>query len=357
MELTPADLDSRSRMTLLKMRLGQMSSPQASSSHFTGSVVPAKRKPNVFRRWMMPESYLTPEEEAQLWPLIVPFAGGLLAGLCGGSMGLWVPGIAMLFTQKVNNKGAALMLLVGLTMTSVGLFAPRNLVKQQLTRALSADEIAEVRKIVSQGLQGTQSDSLENAYLTLIQEALQHQGLDTNTQTELKGAIKAIGAAIAGMPTSTNPLPEDPNALRSEAKSAREKARTETDSVIADSSLRRAEALERSAQTVEHSVQILRRTAALREELLAQTEALRLGLAASTQSVGTSTATVDVEGLTRLAESAQAVAREAGGIASARTELDTYVTSMANPTGLAHSSSYPTRILEDNTPQTVTAKQ
>jgi hypothetical protein len=311
MELTPEDLDSKSRIGLLKQRLQRINGRRIEKLI---SSAPIKGEIKGFKRLLFPKSYLTPEEEAHLWPIIAPFSGGIMGGMGGGSLGVWPAGIIML-TDPHTAVGGVLMVAMGMGLLATSMLLPSSIIKKHFHTTISASEIAEIRKDLAPEM------ALENAYLTLMQEALEHQELDASTQKELKSAIKAIGAAIAGMPSNAHALPENPKLLRLEAEQARTKASGETDSVILDSLLRKAEALERSAQTVERSEQVLRRTTTLREELLAQTEALRLHLAATRPQQGG----INTETIGQLATSAQAVAREADAISSAKVELENYV--------------------------------
>jgi hypothetical protein len=312
MELTPEDLDSRNRVAVLGRRFASIGGARGSS--MLQKARPLENKVTGLRRLFFPKSYLTSDEERHLWSVVIPFSGGMVAGMGGGSLGLLAPGIVMLSSKDVI--GGGVMIALGTTIFATSLNLSRYIINKQLFGKLSASEIVEVRKDLAPEM------ALENAYLTLIQEALEHQELDENTQKELKSAIKAIGAAIAGMPSNANALPENPVVLRNEATIARDKAKSEVDTVIAESYIRRAEALERSAQTVERSEQVLRRTTALREELLAQTEALRLHLAAAKTQTG---GEISMATISQLATSAQAVAREADMISTAKVELENYV--------------------------------
>ena len=229
---------------------------------------------------------------------------GMVWGMAGGSMGLWMPAIGLIASGQ--HVIGVLMAGIGLAMNGVGLCVPGYWLRRVCRPPVSE---AEVKALNVAG-----QDDLTQAYLHLIADAVR-QSIVPEAAEGVRAALQSVGEAIEQLPAVAVPR-TSVEALRVEAAMALTEALAEKDSVVAASHERRADALERSASAAERSEVLMRRAAALREEMKAQIESLRLGL------VGFETAAGDVSSLVSLADAVRTVAVESVSVADARTELD-----------------------------------
>ncbi len=183
--------------------------------------------------------------------------------------------------------------------------------QKKLRDAASECELAELHD----GLK----DALAKNYLDLvlaIREVPVTPG--TAAEQEVRGAIRALGAAIDSLPPPEKELvTDDPGALRLDAERLAAEAEVETDPVVLASLRRRADSLTRRAETAARTRLLLRRNGALREEVAEQIGALRTNLTAF--RVGGEQAAQEMTGL---AASIQRVTIEANAITAARDEID-----------------------------------
>jgi hypothetical protein len=235
---------------------------------------------------------------------------GVTFGLVCGSIGIWIPTIAILasgYTDAGTCVVGGFMAAMGTLMSGAGLWMPGRWLRRVCRPPLAAAEV--------EALLTTATDELEKAYLRLIADVVR-QAVAPEAAERVREALRAVGEAIDQLPAVAVPRAGE-GALREEAARARDEARREADPVVAASHERRADALERSADAALRSQVLTRRASALREEMLAQVESLRMGLA------GFETASGDVAGLASLADAVRSVAVESLSMADARVELDT----------------------------------
>jgi hypothetical protein len=161
-------------------------------------------------------------------------------------------------------------------------------------------------------------------FLLLVRDAA-GQPSAPETEEAVVTALRAIQKAMERLPAiQVSPL--DAAALRDEASTLFEAARREPDPITAGSIERRAQAILHRVTANEQSSLLARRSSALRAEIMAQIQALREGVAALQVN------SPDFTGLGELAQAAQRVATEAAGLAEARAELETSITSDAPQT-------------------------
>ena len=229
---------------------------------------------------------------------------GIVYGMVGGSIGFWVPAIAL--AASGEHLIGFLMGASGAFLSGFGLWVPGYGLRRVCRPPVSTAEV--------EALHASTADELELAYLRLVADAVR-QGIAPEAAERVRAALRAVGEAIDLLPAVALPR-ASVDTLRAEAAQAQAEARAETDSVVAASHERRAEALGRSASAAHRSQTLMRRAAALRGEMLAQIESLRLGLA------GFETASGDVSSLASLADAVRVVAEESVSVADARAELD-----------------------------------
>lgn len=328
MEIHPSELGTRRNVALLRLRAAVSSGGANTAATFgagafltpgAAEAAPGSspRPPGPLGRWWSRGTGLPPHAVSHVLEGMKNIIGGSLGGLAGGGGGGFLgPTVGMLAAQEP--LGAAVFGSIGAAMVCAGFSLPGILLRKWQRMPVTAHEI--------DTLLGFVQDDLERAYLILVQSALR-RSLPADTQTELRGSLRALGEAIDRLPAHSSVPVASTDTLRRDAQKARADAVNETDPVVAASLERRAEALERSAGAVEQSAVLIRRMAALRSELLAQTEALRLGLTAFDTGAG------HLSDLSHLAESVRGVADEAASVAAARGELDTFVSSIV-PAGL-----------------------
>ncbi len=229
---------------------------------------------------------------------------GIMGGMIGGSLGLWMPAVFVAATGE--HLVGVLMGVLGATMSGFGLWMPGHWLRRLCRPPVSAEEV--------EALHAATQDELERAYLRLVADAVR-QEVVPETAPRVRAALQAVGEAVAHLPAVTVPR-ASVDTLRAEAARAQAEARAEGDAVIAASHERKADALHRSALAAQRSQMLMRRAAALREEMMAQIESLRLGL------TGLDAASGEVSGLASLADAVRDVASEAAAAADARAELD-----------------------------------
>ncbi len=229
---------------------------------------------------------------------------GIVYGMVGGSIGFWMPAIAL--AASGEHLIGLLLGVPGVLLSGLGLWVPGYGLRRVCRPPVSVGEI--------EALHTAASDELEQAFLRLAADAVR-QDVAPEAAERVRAALRAVGEAIDALPAVAVPR-ASVDTLRAEAAQAQAEARAETDAVVAASHGRRAEALERSASAAQRSQTLMRRASALRGEMLAQIESLRLGLA------GFETASGDVSSLTSLADAVRVVAEESVSVADARAELD-----------------------------------
>lgn len=321
MDIIPADLGTRHLVAVVQARAlsvqggmrhhGRLSQRLASGA--------AHRSPGWLGKFWLRGTNLDEQTGLEVLEAVRPVTSGLAGGMAGGfGGGFGVPAAMMGLVVATGTKDSPPAFLGALFGTfalggiAAGVTLPRTYLRRWLSTPLSEGEIEDRLAAAS--------DDLERNFLALVRDATRQSDLPDAATKEVREAIRTLGAALEKLPSLIGPAEgTDPESLRRDAAQIHARALAETDSVVADSLLRRAEALERSAEALGRSALVLRRSAALRDELAAQTEALRLGLAAYYSGAG-----ADPANLSRLAESARGVAREATTLADARAELDAY---------------------------------
>lgn len=258
---------------------------------------------------------LKPPVADAVFDAIKPALGGILGGVVGGFGGgfgtnaVWMlasgePGLQIL---------GSVFGVAAVTGIAAGMMMPRYLVRKFAKSPLTQPEIAYL-------IQCAGENQLMKDYLSLAQEAMQQSNLPEQSENNLREAIRALGEAIDRLPETPLTI-QDANRLEQEMRQAQANLLQETDPVVRASQERRLMALESSLKSSERSNVVSRRARALREEIAAQIESVRLGMA-SLHDGGQETGAHFGE----IADSVRRVATEAGSVADARNEMDSFLT-------------------------------
>lgn len=161
-------------------------------------------------------------------------------------------------------------------------------------------------------------DPLERDYLNLTLAAVQMpQRPEQVAQTEIRDAIRALGAALDHVPTETKLPGASAHGLTLSAAELMVDADREADPVVAASLRRRAAARRQQAETVALLETQARRVSALRAELSDEISSLQTSLTVlSAQGVWS------VEEMADVAAGISWIAMKAQGLAAAQAEMD-----------------------------------
>ena len=313
MKLYPQDLRDRQHAVIIRRRAYGVYSGAAPTQYSVLSTEPpAPRLGRLGRLWMRGTG-LTEQEAATslpaasvqtgpaLWFLPLLAVPAFMWAAFLSATGNVLPGWE---TWGVTAAGTGATLWLSLTQL------PRSVLRGLHKKPLSTSEIDAL-------LPDAHTD-VDRAYLGLLRDAVQ-QTVPPDAEIPLRDALRSLARAVDSLPPLAS-APQDTNALRQQAQEMSARAGQEKNGVVAASMERQADALSRRAAALERSAQVVGRTPALRSELLAQMEALRAGLT-DFRTDGAS----DAGMLAALSEDARRVANEAGNVALARAELDTFL--------------------------------
>lgn len=222
-------------------------------------------------------------------------------------IGLIVTGLVICCCIHVGGT-VPVVLLALLTAKSLFLFVARREQPRQDT-PLTPSQM--------QGMIAQARDPLEREYLGAVLAAMMLPPVSEATaETQVREAIRALGAAIEQLPPPGGAPPSAPR-LTNMAAALWDEAEREADPVVAATLRRRAETRERQAQTTTLIETLGRRNAALRQELSDQIDSLQTSLAAfrlaGVWSVGE---------MAEVSAGIQWVALKANALAAARLEMD-----------------------------------
>ena len=248
-------------------------------------------------------------------PMIGGFTGGLVGGFGGGfgANGAW-----MLMSGRPELVAVgSIFATVGAVGASLGILLPRFMLKKYIKTPLTITELDYLIECAGE-------DNILRDYLKLAKEALGQTRLTEPGEKNLREAIQALGEAIDRLPPA--PLPgQDVATLQQEVAQARAEMVRETDPVVLASQERRVNALESSLKSVQRAMTLSRRSRALRDEVQAQIESVRLGMASLNEGGETGA------NFGAIADSVRRVSAEAGSIAEAKNELDSFLTPTIAP--------------------------
>ncbi len=260
-------------------------------------------------RWVGRGTCLSEKEAASVVP-----AGATTLIALGSGIGVTV-WAATLMVGGLLSKSAgidpdtilpALLLGAPFPALTLGGLGARALFRRVVNRPLGEDEVNRLLEKVQ--------DPMHRQYLELVRDAVR-MPVPVEAEENLREALRALAETLSTLPPLEHRALDTP-ALRCEAAALLEEAGRQPDRVTAESIERRARAILYRVEAHEQSALMAQRNEALRNELEAQMHALREGL------VALQLRSAEPHAFATLASAARQVAAEAGGIASARRELE-----------------------------------
>ena len=194
---------------------------------------------------------------------------------------------------------------------------------KEQTRAVGPLTPAQVQDLLART-----RDPLEREFLGVALAAVSLPRIpEAAAETQVREAIRALGAAIEKLPPSPVPT-QSAQKLAGRALSLADEAERETDPVVAATLHRRAETRQRQAQTMALIETLARRTAAMRQELSDQLDSLQTSLAAFRLA-----GVWSVQEMAEVAAGIQWVAIKANSLAAAQVDMDDalYAARLPNP--------------------------